>query len=107
MHITTSESNGHVTLCITGRLDSGTSEEADKWIETFELQKDTSLLIDFSELDYISSAGLRVIFNFARRLKDQGCKFAICSAQDHVREIFEISGFDAFIPLIKTPEDFT
>ncbi len=106
MQITTSENNGLVTLRIAGRLDSGTAEEAEHWITAFDLEQGMPLLLDFKELDYISSAGLRVIFNFARNLKAQGCKFAICSPQDHVREVFEISGFDSFIPLIGTPEEF-
>ena len=106
MQITTSDSSDYTTIDITGRLDSGTAEDAENWIASFSMQPEKSLIMNFAELDYISSAGLRVIFNFARNLKKSGNKFAICSAQDHVREVFEISGFDSFIPMFNTPEEF-
>lgn len=106
MQITTSDSSDYTTIDITGRLDSGTAEEAENWISSFSIQPEKALIINFAELDYISSAGLRVIFNFARNFKKSGNKFAICNAQDHVREVFEISGFDSFIPMVNTIEEF-
>lgn len=106
MQITTSDSSDYTTIDIIGRLDSGTAEDAENWISSFSIQPEKPLIINFAELDYISSAGLRVIFNFTRNLKKSGNKFAVCNAQDHVREIFEISGFDSFIPMFNTPEEF-
>lgn len=106
MQITTSDSSEYILINIIGRLDSGTAEDAEQLISSFSMQPGKPLIMDFAELEYISSAGLRVIFNFARSLKKSGSKFAICKAQDHVREIFEISGFDSFIPMVNTPEDF-
>lgn len=107
MKITTSESNNKYTsINIIGSLDSATAEEAENWISSFQIPHEKPIIINFADLDYISSAGLRVIFNFARTLKKNGNKFAVCNTQDHVREIFEISGFDSFIPIVDTPEGF-
>ncbi|WP_319548460.1 STAS domain-containing protein [Desulfogranum marinum] len=106
MQITTSDNSGYITIDIIGRLDSGTAEDAENWISSFSIQPEKTIIINFAELDYISSAGLRVIFNFSRNLKKSGNTFAICNAQDHVREIFEISGFDSFIPMFNTSEEF-
>ena len=106
MQITTSDSNDYIIINIIGRLDSGTAEDAEQWIASFAMQPGKPLIMDFADLEYISSAGLRVIFNFARSLKKSGNRFAVCKAQDHVREIFEISGFDSFIPMVNTPEEF-
>jgi|GEM_PF-6730831 len=85
MQITTSESNNkYTTINIIGSLDSATAEEAEKWVSSFQVPHGKPLIINFADLDYISSAGLRVIFNFARNLKKNGHKFAVCYAQDHM-----------------------
>ncbi|WP_028585870.1 STAS domain-containing protein [Desulfogranum mediterraneum] len=106
MKIIERDSNDYLTIQICGRLDSGTAGELEAWTGTFIPNPAHPLVIDFAELDYISSAGLRVMFNFARELKGSGVRFAVCRCQDHVREIFEISGFDTFIPLYASPEAF-
>lgn len=107
MQITTSESNNeYTTINIIGSLDSTTAEKAENWVSSFQVPNGKPLIINFADLDYISSAGLRVIFNFARSLKKSGHKFAVCYAQDHIREIFEISGFDSFIPMVETLDEF-
>jgi anti-sigma B factor antagonist len=50
------------------------------------------IVIDFSELDYISSAGLRVVLVGAKMTRG-GRKFVLCSMKPHIREIFDVSGF--------------
>jgi anti-anti-sigma factor len=52
-----------------------------------------SVLVDCSQLDYVSSAGLRVFLMGAKRCKQIQREFAICGLQDAVKEVFEISGF--------------
>ena len=54
------------------------------------------VLFDFAGLDYISSAGLRVVLVVAKRLKQDGL-FVLCNMQPHVREVFDISGFLAIL----------
>lgn len=51
------------------------------------------LVLDFSALDYISSAGLRMVLVVAKRLKQEGGQLVLCGMQPHVREVFDISGF--------------
>lgn len=55
------------------------------------------LVFDFSALDYISSAGLRMVLVTAKRLKQDGGKLVLCAMQPHVREVFDISGFLAIL----------
>jgi anti-anti-sigma factor len=61
-------------------------------------------VIDLGELDYISSAGLRVILATAKRLKEKEGKILLASLQDMVKEVFEISGFSAIIPIYESVE---
>lgn len=55
------------------------------------------LLLDFSELEYVSSAGLRVVLVLAKRLKKDGGQLVLCCMQPHVYEVFEISGFTTIL----------
>jgi len=80
-------------VAIVGRLDSETSSKLEDWANEFIDSPKNNIIMDFNQLDYISSAGLRVIFNMSKVMKKFSYKFSICNAQDHVREVFEISGF--------------
>ncbi len=56
-----------------------------------------NLVLDFAALDYISSAGLRMVLVVAKRLKQEGGLLVLCGMQPHVREVFDISGFLAIL----------
>ena len=51
------------------------------------------MAVDFAELEYLSSAGLRVLLKATKRLKQASGKIVLCDMADYVREVFEISGF--------------
>jgi anti-sigma B factor antagonist len=82
-----------------GRLDSNTSTGFEqKLFESIDSGA-RKLIIDFEGLDYISSAGLRVILKATKNLKTSEGKLVLCAMQDYVKEVFEISGFDSFLPI--------
>ena len=56
-----------------------------------------NLVLDFAALDYISSAGLRMVLVVAKRLKGEGGQLVLSGMQPHVREVFDISGFLAIL----------
>ena len=58
-----------------------------------------AFIIDCRHLDYISSAGLRVLNKAYKKLKKQDGRIVLCYLEDYIREVFEISGFDTFIPI--------
>ena len=62
-----------------------------------EAQK--ALILDFEQVSYISSAGLRVLLVTAKTLQGNGAELALCSLDDPIREVFGISGFDSIIPI--------
>lgn len=105
MDITVMHKGESDIIKIIGRLDSTTSAKLESWASDFMHSPNNHIIMDFSQLDYISSAGLRVIFNMSKIIKNFPYKFSICHAQDHVREVFEISGFDSFIPLYESIDD--
>ena len=105
MDIRTTETNQKTTVTLTGRLDSEGSNELEEWVAANLAPPRQNMVLDFSQLDYVSSAGLRSILKISKLVKKHSLRIAICAIQDHVREVFEISGFDTFIPLYNTADD--
>lgn len=102
MHINKKEEQGVVILVPDGRLDSNTAPSLELEIDTIGAGDDGyHLLVDFSKVDYVSSAGLRVVLKAAKQRQASSKSFAASGMQDHVREVFEISGFDAYVPIHK------
>ena len=102
MEIIEKEQNGISIFKLTGRLDSKTSPEFEKKIFDAIGNGSKNMIADFEDLDYISSAGLRVILKATKDLKRSDGKFILCAMKDYVKEVFEISGFDSFLPIVTT-----
>jgi anti-sigma B factor antagonist len=96
MQISTRRSNDIHIVAIAGNLDSTTSPEAQKALDAV-VAGATTVALDFSELDYISSAGLRVLLGAAKKLRGSGGTLRMFGLNQSVREVFEISGFSAIL----------
>ena len=101
MQIFTHTSNDIHIVSIAGSLDSTTSPEAQKSL-TAMLAGAKKVALDFSELDYISSAGLRVLLGAAKQLRASGGKLGMFGLNQSVREVFEISGFATILSIYKS-----
>jgi anti-anti-sigma factor len=93
MTMTQSTENGVTVLCLAGRLDTGTSGEAEKQILAVLETGAPKLLLDLSGVEFVSSAGLRVLLVVAKRMKAANGKLRLSGMNATVREVFEISGF--------------
>ncbi|WP_407422539.1 STAS domain-containing protein [Methanobrevibacter sp.] len=98
MNITKNYNEKELTLSVEGRIDTITSQELDKEIND-ELGNFDSLIMDFSDLEYISSAGLRVLIATQKKLKPDNIPFVIKNVNDAVREILRMSGFDKILKI--------
>lgn len=105
MDVSERRQNGVVILSMKGRLDSSTSDEFEKNLLALVGSGEARFILDLKELDYISSAGLRVLLKAAKELKRKDGRICLCSVKDYVREIFEMSGFVAFLPIHSNVED--
>jgi anti-sigma B factor antagonist len=90
---------------ILGRLDSNTSPDLEDRISETMNNGTFNMVLDFEALEYISSAGLRIILKTTKDLKRQNGQLILCAMQDYVREVFEISGFDSFLPIVPSLDD--
>lgn len=92
--------NGNTTtIALKGRLDTVTSAQLTDELNPLWDTLTDSLLFDFTELDYISSAGLRVILMAQKKINESGKKMAITGVRETVREVFDITGFSGIIKI--------
>ncbi len=105
MEIIETKQNEIYIFKIQGRLDSKTSPELEKRIYAAINTGSKNMIFDFEDLDYISSAGLRIISKTTKDLKRVEGILILCSMQDYVKEVFEISGFDKYLPIVSTMVD--
>lgn len=80
---------------VVGRLDSNTYEAFEQ--KMIEFGNEKKVIIDFSELDYISSAGLRIILMNAKKIKKNGGQLRLCNIKEFIKEIFDIAGFSRIL----------
>lgn len=80
-----------LTIEITGRLDTTTAPQLEDVVKA-DLDGITELLLDLAGLEYISSAGLRVVLSAQKIMNKQG-NMKIVNANESIMEVFEITGF--------------
>ena len=91
MNINIEKENGVILMKIEGRLDTTTAPELEKAINT-EGEELKSLVLDFKDVDYISSAGLRVLLTAQKKMNVQG-SMELVGVSEAVMDIFEMTGF--------------
>ena len=86
------ELNGtNLAVSLEGRLDTSTAPQLEKFINE-NTEGVTDLVFDFKELEYVSSAGLRVILSTQKRMNKQG-DMIVQNVNDTIMEVFEMTGF--------------
>ena len=104
MEISTRTSNDIHIVSIAGSLDNGTSPDAQKALDSV-LAGAKKVAMDFSNLDYISSAGLRVLLGAAKKMRASGGSLRMFGLNQSVREVFEISGFSSILSVYPSEAD--
>ena len=87
-----------LTVALTGRLDTTTAPELEKELKE-NLDGVASLIIDTQTLDYISSAGLRVLLSAQKIMSKQG-EMKISHVSETIMEIFEVTGFSDILTIV-------
>jgi anti-anti-sigma factor len=88
-----------------GNLETSTAAEAESEINRVIDEGASQLLINFEKLNYISSAGLRVLLATAKKLKPASGELKICNLNATVQEVFDISGFSSILSVAATEEE--
>ena len=93
MNIQQSTHDSVTILAPTGRIDTTTSRPLEEGIRRVVDDGARDLVIDFGNVDYISSAGLRVFLVLAKRLRDLQGRLVLCGMREPVRQVFHLAGF--------------
>jgi anti-sigma B factor antagonist len=91
MKITKKQDGSALVIALEGRLDTTTAPELEAELKTC-LDGITDLTLDLTNLDYISSAGLRVLLSAHKTMMKQG-QMKVTNASEIVKEVFEVTGF--------------
>ena len=85
-----------------GRIDGNSTAQMQSELESGVDADDRALILDFEQVSYINSSGLRVGLRIAKQCRESGRKFGICSLSDATSDIVAISGFDQVIPVFES-----
>lgn len=97
MIINKKEQGTKLELALTGRLDTITAPKLEAELK-HSINGVTALTLDFAELEYISSAGLRVLLAAQKVMNKQG-SMVICHVNETIMEVFEITGFSEILTI--------
>ena len=105
MEIDTKEKNEIRILSVKGSIDADTASEFDQSLEKNISGGRDRLILDLSRLEYISSAGLRVIMKAAKKMEITGGEMAIVGLRGVVQEVFKVSGFYSLFNIYDSEEE--
>lgn len=97
MTISKKQDGTKLAISLTGRLDTITAPEFESELNS-SIEGIDDLTIDFSGLDYISSAGLRILLLAQKKMNKQG-KMRVTGVGDTIMEIFEVTGFSDILTI--------
>lgn len=97
--------DGALILRPTKRIDSSTAKSFEEQASALVEAGPKKVIIDLSGLDYISSAGLRVVLTTAKRVKAEGGGLTLSGVQNNVKDVFEVSGFASIFGMHASVED--
>lgn len=97
LNIQKTQGNDSILYQLEGRLDTVTAPELETSLQE-ALVETTNLVLDFEKLDYISSAGLRVLLSAQKIINNQGT-MKVIHVNDTIMEIFEVTGFNEILTI--------
>lgn len=101
MQITTNISNHNLIISLSGRLDTITSPQLEEEINRNSFDEIETVTLNMRALEYISSAGLRVVLKLHKKMIAQGGQLKLINVNDMIMEIFTMTGMDSFLEIDK------
>jgi anti-anti-sigma factor len=105
MEISVTTKDSIAVMNLEGNLDTNTSPDAQKSLDELFDSGTLKILINFTKVDFVSSSGLRILLATAKKLKDSNGELRVCSLNEDVEEIFDISGFNTIINVYATEDE--
>lgn len=105
MEISQEKINDVAILSLKGRLNVTTTSELEQAFNKLLEENQTKVLVECRELEYISSAGLRVLLTAAKQFKKISGEIALAGLNQNVKQVFEISGFTSIFTIYTTRDE--
>ena len=105
LRIDESHSGNATIVSLKGRLDASSSPSAETALSRLIESGERQIVVDMSELDYISSAGLRVMLASLKRLRDDSGRLVLVGLKPQIQNVFEIAGFQRIFTIYLTAEE--
>ncbi len=107
MNLTDETKNGVIVFSPEGRIDTRSSSAFEQGVmsRVDSAEGQVNVVMNFTELDYINSTGMRVLLILAKRLSGVSGKLVLCEMKDHIVEVFKISGFNQILTIVGSEED--
>ena len=105
MEVTFERRDGVLFISASGRLESASAADFLKAVRAETEDVERAVIMDFGELKYLGSAGLRVVFMTASELDKRGAAFAVCSPPKPIAKVIRLSGMEQMIPVHPSRED--
>ena len=100
VEITWERQHGVAVAILEGSIDGSGAGELQGMLESgLDVEGDRAVILDFEQVSYINSSGLRVCLKIAKECRKSGRKFGLCNLTDATQEIIAVSGFDQIIPV--------
>lgn len=93
-----------LVVTLAGQLDTRSAPQLEKALDGPVGQGRNEILVDCARLDFVTSAGLRVLLMTGKRVAAAGGRLALCALNPSVREVFDISGFASLFPILPARE---
>jgi anti-sigma B factor antagonist len=97
--------NDTAIACIVRRFDAYTASEVEAALREAIAKGAKKIVCDFTQTEYVASAGLRVLLSQAKNLQKTGGQIVMASMQPYVYEVFEISGFNQIFKVYKSNQE--
>lgn len=104
MNIIEETKNDIVILKIEGRLDATTSSQIESKVAAITETGKNKLIFNLQNMDYLSSAGMRVLLAVTKKLKSLNGKFIVCCVNDDVLEIIKMAGFNQILHIVSSED---
>ena len=95
MNTSIKEQNGEVLVLFSGRLDTAAAAQTEADLKPLYNSENKTIVLDCSQLEYISSSGLRIFLSLLKANKAKGGQVVITNMNDDIRNVFTMTGFNS------------
>jgi anti-anti-sigma factor len=104
MQISSTKKERGVLIALTGRMDTVAAPQFQQACDPWLRDGEKTIVVDFTQLEYISSMGLGYLLSVNKKLQAGGGKLVVCGLTGLVKEVFRLSGFNQLFPAYDTAE---